>query len=354
MKLSKIIGILESYAPTKLACQGDNIGLQVGTEEAEIKKIILTMDLTLEKLKKIQPNNNVLIVTHHPLIFDPLLNVNLKTAKGSLIAELIKKNVNLYVAHTNLDAAPFGVNYYLGKLLGIEDEETQVLWPTYVERLYKVVVFIPTEKIKQIRLAMASAGAGQIGDYSCCSFSVKGEGTFLAGTTSSPYIGSKGVFEKFREERLEMIVGDINLGNVITAMKKHHPYDEVAYDVYPLANEGRVYGLGRYVELEKERDLNHFIKKIKGRIRGYTYKKKIKKLAYVSGTSKKVFREAANKKVDCLIIGEIDYHQELVAREEKIIVIELGHFESENFIFKKMIPFLRSKLGKDIMIKHTL
>ena len=148
-----------------------------------------------------------------------------------------------------------------------------------------------------------------------------------------------------------MIAGEFNLNKVINAMKNNHPYEEVAYDLYQLANNGKTYGYGYLVNLNKPIKVNKLLKRVKAERKGYKKDKLIKKLAYLSGTSKKVFEEAIKRKADCLIIGEIDYHQDLTAKDEKMIVLEMGHKESESFIFKYMIRNLRKEFGKDIMMK---
>jgi len=351
MKLAKIIEIFENYAPLRLASQEDNCGLQIGSIGADIKKIIFTLDLTFEIYKKIKKNNNTLIYTHHPLIFEPLKNINMDTSKCRLISELIKNNICVYSAHTNLDAAKFGINYYLGKMLGVEKYGCEKLVPTYKEKLYKISVFVPGKSLDSLRSAMAAYGAGEIGDYKYCSFVTSGIGTFTAGSKSSPYIGKKGILEKIEEVKLEMIAGEFNLNKVINAMKNNHPYEEVAYDLYQLANNGKTYGYGYLVNLNKPIKVNKLLKRVKAERKGYKKDKLIKKLAYLSGTSKKVFEEAIKRKADCLIIGEIDYHQDLTAKDEKMIVLEMGHKESESFIFKYMIRNLRKEFGKDIMMK---
>lgn len=351
MKLARVVEILEEYAPLVLANEGDNVGLQIGSLNADIKKIVLTLDLTLDIVKKINPGKNTLIYTHHPLFFEPIKNVDFKSSRGVLISYLIKRDANVYSAHTNLDAAPLGINYYLGSMLGVNKYNKEVLIPTYKEKMYKVVVFVPREKTDKVRNEMARAGGGQIGEYKFCSFITKGQGAFLAGAKASPYAGKKGVVEKVEEDRLEMIVGGLKLDKVIKAMKNSHPYETVAYDLYLLANEGETYGYGYLVHLDKSITTNTLMRKITAEQKGYKGDKLIKKLAYLSGTSRKVFDEVIKRKADCLVIGEIDYHQDLTARDEKMIVLEMGHYESENFIFKKMINNLRHKFGKDIMMK---
>ncbi|MGZ4162356.1 MAG: Nif3-like dinuclear metal center hexameric protein, partial [Neobacillus sp.] len=239
----EIIQLFEQFSPKGLAMEGDKIGLQIGRLNKKIDRVMIALDVLEEVIDEAIEKKVQLIIAHHPPIFRPLKNVITDTVQGRMIEKLLKHDISVYAAHTNLDVAKGGVNDLLADALGLVN--TEVLVPTYETKLKKIVIFVPASHADDIRQVLGKAGAGFIGNYSHCSFSTDGMGRFLPGENSNPYNGGKGRLEAVEEVRIESIVPESLLKKAITAMVKAHPYEEVAYDVYPVENKGEILGLGR-------------------------------------------------------------------------------------------------------------
>lgn len=359
MQLKKIISFIEEWAVPELALAEDSIGLQVGQTDEEVKKILTCLTLTSRVLDQALRQKIDLIVSHHPLIFTPLGKIDFSEVPGRFIKILVENKISFYNAHTNLDAAVGGVNDRLAELAGLEPRKCRVLWPTYQEQLYKLVVYVPKKFSEKVRLAIGSAGAGGIGLYDFCTFTSSGMGTFRPLEGSRPFLGQKGRLGKVREDKLETIVSEFNLARVLEAMKKVHPYEEVAYDLYPLANPGRVFGLGRAGEVAKAITLNEFLKKLKKyfqKFEVYPAKKsqkpgneKIKKIAVASGSGGRMFLEAAKFGAQVFLTGELKYHEILEANELSLSVILVGHEASEKIIVPVLADYLKEKTNLSII-----
>ena len=297
VKCQNIIDILEQLAPKYLAEEWDNVGLQVGDPRSSIKKVLITLDLTGDVVHEAIEQRVDMIITHHPLIFKPLRNIRWDLDIGSLIKKIIEHGIHVYSVHTNLDKAESGLNDMLAERLSLED--TQVLSPSNEERLYKFVVFVPQGYESNIRDALASQGAGWIGDYSHCTFSTQGIGTFKPLEGTKPFLGEMGKLEYVDELRVETIISSKNLSKTIKAVLRAHPYEEVAYDIYPLENHGQEFGLGRIGMLDQPLAHYEFLNKIKRdlniqhlRIAGEP-KNLIKKVAICAGSGAEFIHKAA-------------------------------------------------------------
>lgn len=330
MLLKNLIKVFNKIAHPQYASSWDkNNGLQIGRKDQEIKKILVTLDITTKIIDKAIKQKADLVFAHHPLFRNELNNLDLGKPLGQKIKKLIQNEISVFVAHTNLDAAPEGVNWALARQEGLDPERCQVLEPSYSEKLFKYVVFVPEEALEKVHRAIAESGAGHIGNYSDCTFRMQGEGTFrpLAGT--NPYIGQKNNLEKVKERRIETIVTEDKLGTLLNKVKQAHPYEEIAYDIYPLNNKGKTYGLGLIGKPLKEIKIN---------------KKKINKLAVCSGSGGSLIAKAVEKGADAYICGEAGYHDRLLAEELGLELITKGHFETENII----VPILKKRLQKDL------
>ena len=240
---NEIIQLFEQFAPKHLALDGDKIGLLIGTLNKPVKNILIALDVTDEVVDEAIEKNVQLIISHHPLIYHPLKTIRTEDAYGNIITKLIKHDIAVYAAHTNLDIADGGVNDMLCEKLKIQNPE--VLVPTYEVQLRKLVVFAPKSHAEAIRKALGDAGAGAIGNYTHCSFSAEGYGRFLPGEGTNPFIGEAGRIEAVEEERIETVYPVTIEKQVIKAMLDAHPYEEPAYDIYPQELKGPVYGLDR-------------------------------------------------------------------------------------------------------------
>lgn len=340
----EIIQLFEQFSPKGLAMEGDKIGLQVGRLNKKIERVMMALDVLEEVIDEAIEKNVQLIIAHHPPIFRPLKNVITDTVQGRMIEKLLKHDIAVYAAHTNLDVAVGGVNDLLAAALGLENPE--VLVPTYETKLKKLVVFVPSSHEEELREAVGKAGAGHIGNYSNCSFSTSGTGRFLPGENTNPHIGQQGQLEAVDEVRIETIVPEPLLKRVVTAMLKAHPYEEVAYDVYPVDNKGEVLGLGR-IGTVNEMTLGEFAERVKialevdkVRVVG-DLSTKIKKVAVLGGDGNKYFSQAKFKGADVYVTGDIYYHTAHDAMMQGLNMVDPGHNVEK--IMKKGVT---AKLGK--------
>lgn len=344
----EVIQLFEQFSPKAFAMEGDKIGLQIGALNQTVEKVLIALDVTEEVVEEAIAKNVQLIIAHHPPIFRPLKKIATDTPAGRMIARLIKHDIAVYAAHTNLDVAKGGVNDLLAEALGLKDP--QVLVPTYEDQLKKLVVFVPEENAEQIREALGNAGAGAIGDYSHCSFTASGKGRFLPGENTNPHIGEQGKLEAVIEVRVETVFPQSIEKKVIQAMIKAHPYEEVAYDVYRLENSGEQLGLGRIGKVEETTlgDYANFVKEALGvnkvRVVG-DLNAKVKKAAVLGGDGNKYFTQAKFRGADVYITGDIYYHTAHDALMDGLNMIDPGHNVEK--IMKKGTASVMERLSKE-------
>ncbi|MCM3122438.1 MULTISPECIES: Nif3-like dinuclear metal center hexameric protein [unclassified Mesobacillus] len=344
----EVIQLFEQFSPKAFAMEGDKIGLQIGALNQTVEKVLIALDVTEEVVEEAIAKNVQLIIAHHPPIFRPLKKIATDTPAGRMIARLIKHDIAVYAAHTNLDVAKGGVNDLLAEALGLKD--SQVLVPTYEDQLKKLVVFVPEENAEQIREALGNAGAGAIGDYSHCSFTASGKGRFLPGENTNPHIGEQGKLEAVIEVRVETVFPQSIEKKVIQAMIKAHPYEEVAYDVYRLENSGEQLGLGRIGKVEETTlgDYANFVKEALGvnkvRVVG-DLNAKVKKAAVLGGDGNKYFTQAKFRGADVYITGDIYYHTAHDALMDGLNMIDPGHNVEK--IMKKGTASVMERLSKE-------
>lgn len=324
-----IISLLEGFAPKKMAMEGDPIGLQVGSLNKPVKKVMIALDVLENVVDEAIHGEVDLIIAHHPLLYRPLKRIDTSTSKGRVIEKLIKHDITVYAAHTNLDVTALGVNNWLADQLQLMD--TEVLSTTYEDKLVKLSVFVPITHEEKVRQAIGNAGAGHIGNYSHCTFTSSGMGTFTPLEGTSPFIGKQGQLEQTEEVKIESIMPESIRKSVISAMKKAHPYEEVAYDLYPLLNKGNELGIGKIGKLAKEMDLQEFVDHVKkafgiSRLRVIKgHKDSIKKVAVVGGDGNKYIYTSLHKGADALVTGDIYYHNAHDAQEEGLTIVDAGH-----------------------------
>ncbi|MEH7096800.1 Nif3-like dinuclear metal center hexameric protein [Neobacillus vireti] len=324
----EIIQLFEQFSPKGLAMEGDKIGLQIGRLNKRVDRVMIALDVLDHVIDEAIEKNVQLIIAHHPIIFRPLKNLLTDTTQGKMVEKLLKHDIAVYAAHTNLDVAKGGVNDLLAEAL--ELEEAEVLVPTYEAMLKKLVVFVPASHAEEIRQVLGNTGAGFIGNYSHCSFSANGIGRFLPGEHTNPYVGKPGELEKVDEVRIETILPESLLKKTITAMIKAHPYEEVAYDVYPVENKGETLGLGRIGKV-KEMTLAEFAEKVKAALNVPAVRvvgdltSKIKKVAVLGGDGNKYFMNAKFKGADVYVTGDIYYHTAHDAMMQGLNMIDPGH-----------------------------
>jgi len=328
-KGAAVVQLMEELAPKHYAVPDDKIGLQLGSLRKEIRRVLVTLDVTDEVVEEAIKEGADLIIAHHPIIYRPLTHLQTDTPSGKLYSKLIKQDLTVYVAHTNLDVADGGVNDRLAQALGMG--ELRHLEEIHTEGLKKLVVFVPATHHEKVQQAVFGAGAGHIGDYSHCSFNIEGTGTFLPQEGANPFIGKQGKLERVQEIRLETIVPQSAEKRVIQAMLKAHPYEEVAYDLYQMDLKGRSFGLGRVGKLQAEVSLGELAEQVKQafglpmvRLVGDP-EERIQKAAVLGGSGGRYVRHALFAGADVLITGDIDYHTAHDALAAGLKIIDAGH-----------------------------
>ncbi len=333
MKIKEIVSALDRFAPLPLQDGFDNAGLQIGLTEAEATGALLCLDVTEAVLDEAIALGCNLVISHHPLIFKGYKSITGKDYAERCILKAIRNDMVLYAAHTNLDNAKGGVNYKIAEKIGLK--HLQVLEPQR-NSLLKLVTFVPTEQAERVRKALFAAGCGNIGGYDSCSYNLKGEGTFRAGENTHPFCGSIGELHREEEVRIETILPSYKKGEVVRALLSAHPYEEPAFDLYPLENEWTQAGAGIVGELETPETGLEFLKRIKkifevecvkhNRLTG----REIQKVALCGGAGAFLIPQAICSGADIFITGEIKYH-DYFGHEDEILLAEIGHYESEQY-----------------------
>ena len=335
-------------APFKLALEDDNVGLQVGESSAKIKKILVTLDVTADVVGEAVKNKADLIISHHPLIYQRILNITDGDPVGKNILKLSANKISLIVAHTNLDRADDGVNDTLADKLDLKD--VRLLEKASDAITYKVAVFVPEANVEDVSRKVALAGAGIIGDYTHCAFRTKGHGTFKPGKKAQPYSGIKGELNVIDEVKLEFTVRSDRLQNVLDAMVKVHPYEEVAYDIYQLKNKAD-YGFGRVGELSKPVTLKEFVKTVEKKLKAANLRhlgnpnKKVSKVAVCGGSGSALIDKARRAGTDVFVTGDIKYHDAIYAQEQGFAIIDAGHGVTERVVIPKFVKNLKKELS---------
>jgi dinuclear metal center YbgI/SA1388 family protein len=351
MKIKDITEQIEKIVPLNLAQDWDNVGLLIGDARKNVKRILLTIDITGDVLAEAKKLKTDLIVSYHPVIWDGLKKIT-KEGPTSTVYELIRSDIAVFSIHTALDVVTGGVNDGLAEIIGIEDGKPigdYVVNPA--EDNYKLVVFVPAESLAEVSNAVFAAGAGAIGNYSDCGFSADGTGTFLPLEGAKPAIGKKGQLEKVLEIRFETIVPTEKLDTVVTAMKNSHPYETPAFDVIKLYNSQNKFGLGRIGKLAKPLRMEQIIERIKKHTGATTAgligneKRLVKTAAVCAGTCGSIINLVIAAKADLYLTGELKHHQALAAQEAGLTCICLSHTVSERFILKKFAKELQKQLN---------
>lgn len=325
----QIIEMFERFAPKKYAMDGDPVGLLVGTLNKKVSRVLIALDVLENVVDEAIEKKAELIIAHHPVIFRPIKRLSLDEPGGRLIEKLIKNDIAVYAAHTNLDVAKGGVNDLLADTLQLRN--TSVLVPTYEEKFKKLAVFVPVEQASDVLAALGSAGAGFIGDYSHCSFSTPGTGRFLPGDAANPFIGEKGKLEEVSEIKIETVYPESLEKKVVSAMIKTHPYEEPAYDLYPLSLKGEELGLGRIGELPEEMTLKEFASHVKKALNVEGVRvigdlgSLIKKVAVLGGDGNKYYQHAKRKGADVYVTGDFYYHTGHDAMNIGLNIVDPGH-----------------------------
>ncbi len=352
----QIISLMGEIAPKRLAEDWDNVGLQIGDSRQNVENVLLTLDVTMAVVEEAIERDCQMIISHHPVIFNGLKAIHNGNQTGRMVMKAIKNDLLIYTAHTNLDITAGGLNDYLAGMLGLDEINT--LHKTDYNKIYKFVVFVPEDNAEELAQIIFSNGGGKLGDYSHTSFVTPGEGTFKPLAGANPQIGNKYVLNHISEKRIETIVPEDKLKNVIRAVELKHPYEEVAYDIYPILKQGSSRGLGRIGRLQQSVVLKNYIELIKDRLDLPVLKyignlqKKIKKVALCTGSGSEFIDDAYFAGADLYLTGDIKYHDAQHAEEKGLAVLDIGHYASEvivkDLLKNKLTSLSEKKLKENV------
>jgi len=344
LKVRQLVAAINKFAPWDLAYNWDQVGLQVGDGNQSVRKLLVAVDSEAATLAEALALKVDGILVHHPLIFKPITQIDPTRPVGKKLIDLIKNDLFLIAAHTNVDRARYGLNDYLGRQLGLE--KLKILEKASADQS-KVVLFTPENNLSKIRQAMVNAGGGEIGDYQECSFELVGNGRFRPQPGADPTIGKIGELETVAEVRLEMIVANRDLGAVMQAIRENHPYDTPAIDIYPLQNDSP-HGLGRIGVLPQKITLLDFCELVKIKLGVEVLKvsgdlnRLIKRVAVATGSGASLIGKAISHGADLLVTGEIGYHDFQNCEAQDLAVIEVGHWTSEKGFIPLMSNYLKN------------
>ena len=346
-RVSDIVGIVNDLAPFRFAEEWDNAGLQVGDPAAPADRIIVALDAGKDTVEAAVAAGCNLLLTHHPLIFRPVKRVSTIDPVGALLALALKNDLAIISLHTNFDIADGGVNDILAGLLGITN--CVPLKVTESEEFIKLSVFVPKGHEEKIMDALFKY-SGFIGNYSECSFCATGIGTFRPLKGAKPFIGKVGKREYTEEVRLEVLLRNEDLAPALKTLLASHPYEEPAYDLYPLLNMGKAVGLGRLGELSAPVTLTDFAKLTKERLKAERVRyvgeggRMLSKVALCGGSGASLLREAAGKGADLLVTGDVKYHEAREAESIGLALVDAGHFATEF----PMVKGLKELIGREL------
>lgn len=350
---SAVFRVMEEWAPLHLAYDWDNVGLQVGSFKSSTKKVLVTLDVLESVVDEAIEEKVDLIIAHHPMLFKPLKIIDFDDPKGRVIKKLIENNITVYASHTNLDIATGGVNDLLAERLDLTNLTNLI--DVQTEKLIKLVVYVPETHADQVRDTLGVVGAGHIGNYSHTSFAAKGVGMFkpLEGTT--PYTGEINRIESVQEVKIETILKEHEADFILESVIEVHPYEEVAYDLYPLKNKGEVHGMGRVGFLQKDMSLKDLVDHIKNsfdlshvRVTG-NLDKNIKKVAVLGGSGEGFITQAKQAEADVYITGDMTFHNAQDAMEMGLSVIDVGHY-IEKVMKEATKSYLEEKFGNELSV----
>ena len=347
MKTRALLAELDRLVPFQLAEPWDNVGLQVGSPKAEIKRILVTLDVTAAALEEAGRRSCEGILTHHPLIFSPLDGVLDDGYPGSAIAHAIRAGITVIAAHTNLDKARGGLAELAGIMLGLEG--MQPLQPSPVEWL-KLVGFVPVDEVEAVSSAVFAAGGGMIGNYEHCSFAIPGTGTFRPLPGATPAVGTAGTDNSTDEVRLEVVFPRAARRAVLDAYVRAHSYEEPAYDVYAVDDEVAGVGLGRVGDLAEPRLLGDLVADVAHifRVPSIRYlgdaRHRVSRVAILPGSGASAIAAAAVK-AEVLITGDMKYHDAADAVGLGLALVDLPHEAAEVSTLQRWADHLADRLG---------
>jgi dinuclear metal center YbgI/SA1388 family protein len=346
--IKEITDSVEAFAPLNLQEDYDNSGFITGNGNIDCTGALLSLDCTEEIIDEAIQTKCNLVIAHHPIIFRGLKKITGSNYVERTIIKAIQNNIAIYACHTNIDNVIDGVNAKIAEKLGLVN--LKILAPKS-NMLKKLVVFVPASHADKLRESIFNAGAGNIGNYDSCSFNISGNGTFRGNSDSKPFVGEPNKLSTEQEIRIETIFEIQDQSRIVNAMLQSHPYEEVAYDIYSLQNKHLQIGSGIIGELEKELSENDFLEKVKSTFKIKSLKhtkllnKKIKKVAVCGGSGQFLLKNAINSNTDSYISSDFKYH-EFFDADGKLLVLDIGHYESEQYTPEIFYDIIRKKFPK--------
>jgi dinuclear metal center YbgI/SA1388 family protein len=331
--LNEIMALLEAAYPFAWAVAGDRVGLQVGHPETMVDMMLVALEATPAVVREAKTRGAQALLTHHPFLYQPLKEVREDHPAGRLLADLIRNGLALIACHTNLDVAPHGLNDYLAQVL--ELTEVEVVDIVSRDPWYKLTVFVPVGYEDPVRQALGDMGLGIIGRYSHCSFAARGEGTYQPLEGARPFRGQIAKLSRAQESRLELLAPGSLLTAAVDRLKKVHPYEEVAYDLYPLGNPGAALGFGRIGSWPKGKPFSKVISRVKEIFGVKTVKvwgsppAQVQRLAVAGGSGGDLLGQVMSQGAQVYLTGEVRHHQVPPGLGEGFAILEVGHFASE-------------------------
>ncbi len=342
-----VVRVFEDFAPAALCEEFDNVGLLIGDMNQPATKALITIDITEAVVDEALANGCDMIIAHHPIMLHGIKRINGCNDQERLIIKAIKNNIAIFAAHTNADRVRNGVSSRMAEKLDLK--KCRILSPV-TNMLVKLMVYVPITHATKVREALFEAGAGEIGNYDCCSFNIEGKGTFRAGEQTNPFVGIQGEMHTEAEIKTEVILPSYKTQAVVRALLASHPYEEVAYDLVPLSNEWPQTGYGIVGELDQPEDETTFLRRLKSafgieQIRHTPIlNRQIKKVALCGGSGSFLLKQAIASGAEIYITGDFKYHQFFDA-EKSLIIADIGHYESEQFTKELFFELLTKKIS---------
>ena len=355
MKIKEFINEFEQIIPVRQAEDFDNVGLLCGNPDREITGILIAHDALENVIDEAIEKKMNFVFCFHPIIFSGLKSITGKNYVEKAVLKALENKIAIYAIHTAFDNDYFGVNYKICEVLGLKNQ--QVLMPKK-NQLKKLEVYVPTDSAEKLRNALFVSGAGNIGFYDECSFTIQGDGTFRPLEGSNPVTGTHNERENANEVLINVIFEDYKTNQILFAMKENHPYEEVAYQLITLENDNQYTGLGRYGNLEQEMDELDFLTFIKQKFNidiirhSSLNNKKIRTIGVLGGSGASGIKAAMSAKCDAYITGDVKYHDFFFA-EGKMLICDIGHFESEQFVVQQLFEILSEKFTTFAIAKTT-
>ena len=347
MTIREINSFLESWAPAGTAEDYDNVGLLTGRPSQEVNHVLVSLDATEEVVDEAIEKGCQLIISHHPILFRGIKKLNGQNYVARTIEKAIRNDIALLALHTNLDNSNTGVNQILSERLGLKTDKLKILRPMK-QQLIKLSYFVPKENHEEVLKAAHKAGGGQIGKYYDCSFSVEGKGRFTPGEGTDPALGKIGQPEEVEEFKVDIIVPLVLFDKVLRELKEAHPYEELAYYANPVSNEWQDKGAGMIGELPNPMDFDEFVVHVK-KCLGLTMlkhtqkiKSQVQKIAVCGGAGIFLLADSIAAQADILITSDVKYH-EFFDADGRIVLMDAGHFETEQFTSEGIIRKLSAQ-----------